>query len=716
MTQTVRRPFRDLARYLADQRLQVLGERAIARAKALGAGRFFAGFVVARAMPALRAHSPIILVGVLGVSISVAGFIATRNNVQSRVQQEFETPAANYTAIVTKAIDRYLEVINSVGAFMVASKKVDRWEFFSLVEKSLPRYPGIQALEWVPRVPAEKRQHYEKLARADGLYGFQISEQDAEGNLVAAGARDEYFPVFYVEPFEGNQAVLGFDLSSSAKGREALSLARDTGQMVATQRADLRHDAGRRGGLLTVLPIYASGAVPGSIDERRENLAGFVLGVFRIGDMIEAALRDLPTPAGLDIYLYDDAVSTSEDNLLHYHPSLLRPDRAQAKPAAGVHDGLFSSTPYDVAGRQWSIVVKPVAGYFSGGATWVPWNVAAVGLFLTALLLQYMAASRNRTRVIERSVAERTAELVEANVALESEMQERARAEAERMELERELLQIQKMESLGTLAGGIAHEINTPVQYVGENLRFLQESFLDLGNVLQHYESLVEAAAREAALSQAVADATATAEAADMAFLRKEIPASIDQSLEGIERISEIVKAIKEFSHPDAKEKTAIDINHAIETTITVARNQWKYVAELETDFDDTLPHVPCLPGELNQVILNLIVNAAHAIEDVGSDEKGRITVSTRKFDDRVEIRVRDTGVGIPLENREKIFDPFFTTKQPGKGTGQGLAISHTIITKKHGGTVSLNSEVGKGSTFIISLPLKVDCAPDVAA
>ncbi len=289
-------------------------------------------------------------------------------------------------------------------------------------------------------------------------------------------------------------------------------------------------------------------------------------------------------------------------------------------------------------------------------------------------------------------------------------------AQSRRREVERELRYMQKIESLGTLAGGIAHEINSPIQYVAENLRFLSDSFSKVGKVLNKVEGLLEAASANGALAAPVSAVNAAASTADLEYLLGEIPTSINQSLEGIERISEIVRAIKEFSHRDAKTKSAIDINHAIETAITVARNQWKYVPEIETDFDQSLPAVPCLPGEFSQVMLNLIVNAAHAIEETGATKKGRITVSTRNDGDRVEIRVSDTGVGIPEEIREKIFDPFFTTKEPGKGTGQGLAICSTIITKKHEGTISVQSEIGKGTTFIVYLPIAVEDASGAAA
>jgi signal transduction histidine kinase len=194
----------------------------------------------------------------------------------------------------------------------------------------------------------------------------------------------------------------------------------------------------------------------------------------------------------------------------------------------------------------------------------------------------------------------------------------------------------------------------------------------------------------------------------DVEYLMQEIPVALAQSLEGIDRVAKIVGAMKDFSHPNGAEKSCIDINHAIESTLTVARNEWKYVANLETNFDKALPPVPCLPGEFNQVILNLVVNAAHAIADVikGTDKKGTIRVSTAKAGEWVEVRISDSGTGIPKEAQPRIFEPFFTTKEVGKGTGQGLAISRSVIVEKHGGTIVFETDEGKGTTFIIRLPL----------
>ena len=209
--------------------------------------------------------------------------------------------------------------------------------------------------------------------------------------------------------------------------------------------------------------------------------------------------------------------------------------------------------------------------------------------------------------------------------------------------------------------------------------------------------------------TQLTAEAESARKAADLDYVLPEIPKAIQQSLEGVERVATIVRAMKEFSHPGTGQKSAVDLNHAIESTITVARNEWKYVAEVVTHFDPKLPPVPCLAGEFNQVILNLIINATHAIADVvgdGGNAKGTITITTRQDQDWAEIRVQDTGAGIPEKIRNRIFEPFFTTKGVGKGTGQGLAISRSVVVDKHGGTIAFETEIGKGTTFIVRLPI----------
>ena len=274
--------------------------------------------------------------------------------------------------------------------------------------------------------------------------------------------------------------------------------------------------------------------------------------------------------------------------------------------------------------------------------------------------------------------------------------------------LEAQLAQAQKLESIGHLAAGVAHEINTPIQYLADNTRFLDESFRNLDRVLRSYETLMRTAETSGVLPEEVNRVHEAAQEADLAYLHDEIPRAIQQSGEGVERVATIVRAMKEFSHPGSAEMKAIDINHAIESTLTVSRNEWKYVADAVTEFDPNLPVVRCLPAEFNQVILNLVVNAAHAVADLPDrgTGKGRITISTRRDGGWAEIRVGDTGTGIPAAVRSHIFTPFFTTKEIGRGTGQGLAIAHTVVVTKHGGTLDFETEEGKGTTFIIRLPI----------
>jgi len=269
-----------------------------------------------------------------------------------------------------------------------------------------------------------------------------------------------------------------------------------------------------------------------------------------------------------------------------------------------------------------------------------------------------------------------------------------------------ELRQAQKLESVGRLASGIAHEINTPIQFVGDNTRFLQDAFHSLKAVFDKMRELRDAVSSGSVPAKLLEEVRRVEEESECTYLLEEAPRAIEQSLEGVDRIATIVRALKEFAHPEDTEMAPADLNKALISTITVARNEWKYVAEIETDFGE-LPSVVCNVGDLNQVFLNLLVNAAHAISDVvKSGEKGRISVRSAVEDGKIHISIADTGSGIPESIRGKIFDPFFTTKEVGRGTGQGLAIARSVVVDRHKGTLTFETEVTKGTTFHIYLPL----------
>lgn len=272
-----------------------------------------------------------------------------------------------------------------------------------------------------------------------------------------------------------------------------------------------------------------------------------------------------------------------------------------------------------------------------------------------------------------------------------------------------ELQQSHKMEAVGQLAAGIAHEINTPVQFVGDNIKFLQDCGKDFTLLYKNHLELLALADENKAVEQAHIDKyREELKKSDMEYMMNEIPSAIEQSIDGVKRIAQIVRAMKEFSHPGVSGISSANINNAIETTVTVTRNEWKYAAEMELDLDPDMPPIPCLPGELNQVILNMIINARDAISEVegkNSGQKGLIKISTYHDDEFVTIKIKDSGAGIPVEVQQRIFDPFFTTKEVGRGSGQGLSISRNIIVVKHNGKISFESEPDKGTTFIIKLP-----------
>ena len=278
----------------------------------------------------------------------------------------------------------------------------------------------------------------------------------------------------------------------------------------------------------------------------------------------------------------------------------------------------------------------------------------------------------------------------------------RQRAEQERAELQIQLHQAQKMESVGRLASGIAHEINTPIQFVQVNLSFLKKAVRPFTELLGLYQAAAQAL--DPATRQSL---TRAEENADLAYLLEEVPKVLQDSMEGVERVAKIVRAMKEFSHPGGVERAMLDVNRLAGSAATLTRNEWKYVADLKLELEEPLPPVAGFAAELNQVFMNLIVNAAHAIAlRQGEGGMGTITVATASVDGEIEIRVADTGLGIAPEHQSKIFEPFFTTKDVGQGTGQGLTICYQTVVQMHGGRIWFETQPGAGTVFRVRLPI----------
>ena len=265
----------------------------------------------------------------------------------------------------------------------------------------------------------------------------------------------------------------------------------------------------------------------------------------------------------------------------------------------------------------------------------------------------------------------------------------------ERERMQDELRIAHKLEAVGQLAAGIAHEINTPIQFVADSVSFIGEAFADLRGMVQRYRQALHTAAPRSAID----DGT------ELAYLEHQVPAAVERALTGLDRIANLVKAMKEFGQPSQHDKTPGDVNHAVATTLTVASSAYKDVADVELELGD-IPAVPCHISEISQVFLQLMVNAAHAIADAHTPPaRGAIRIRTWCEPGAVLISVADNGTGIAEDIRDRIFDPFFTTKPVGGGIGQGLAIARSIIVDRHAGALTFETTPGRGTTFLVRLP-----------
>jgi PAS domain S-box-containing protein len=303
---------------------------------------------------------------------------------------------------------------------------------------------------------------------------------------------------------------------------------------------------------------------------------------------------------------------------------------------------------------------------------------------------------------------------VEAEDRLRAAQEETAAEMRERERMAIELRLAQKLESVGRLAAGLAHEINTPIQYIGDSVHFMHSAFDELLRLFLVYRSVAHKFS-EKNDEQTFKNLDELETACDFEFLREEMPRAFERTFEGVRRVANIVRAMREFAHPGENEHKPADLNHALTTTLTVAHSEYRYAATIQTAFAQ-IPDVVCNVSELNQVFLNLIVNSAHAIADAGHDAAtGVIQIATRPVEAEVQISIADNGCGISRENLDKIFDPFFTTKEVGRGTGQGLAIARSIVVDKHGGRIEVSSELGKGTRFLICLPVQGAIRTNVA-
>jgi signal transduction histidine kinase len=604
------------------------------------------------------------LVVVFGVVVALGGFFLIQSYTRSQAQHEFQGPANQFAATLSEAIDGYVGLVESAGALFGSADKVDRWAFFEFSGKTLPNHPGVRALEWIPRVPATQRRAYEERATGDGIFDFRINEHQIaeEHKHVKAAARPDYYPIYYVEPFEGNEQGIGFDLATDGAVWAAMTWARDTGKMVATRRdpSDWKPDG--QAEFAVLLPIYGSEIVPFTVEERRKKLIGYVRAVYRLGDLIAAALPGLAVPPGLDVYVFDE-IAGPKNSLLHYHPSPLRPGPSAPLPEADAVDGLFNATLYDLAGWSWKIVLKPVPSHFTRNVESASWGFVAFVLLVTALLFQYLVWSQTRTREIERSVTERTA-------ALRSEITERKRIETELRSAkdQAEVANRAKSEFLAMMS----HELRTPLNAVIGFAEIMSGQFFGpLGS--EQYRRYAE----------------------DIHMSGRHLLSLINDILD----LSKI-EANRFELHEEVLSIARVwgAVQSILQESIASAR------LKLEADISNSLPGLRADQRAVRQILINLLSNAVKF-----TPEGGRITVAAEiDAQGRFVISVADTGIGISEQDLADVVLPFkqvdSSLARRYEGTGLGLPLIHRLI-EMHDGQLEIESVLGVGTTVRAVFP-----------
>ncbi len=764
----------------------------------------------------------------LGIVISIAFFIVLSNLNNQTVQTKFNS-------LATKRINELSEIlraqVNSLASaksiFDASSEDVSRDDFMITTEHILKRNEYLEHLIWAPRVKSPHRTELEIEARQDGFENYEFKEKgEASRNLIRRNKSHQYYPLYYVEPFFDNaKHLLGYDLLSNKNIKQLAWNSRDTAESTIIWENIIWNDEIESPRYYNIVPVYRKNSIDFTINGRRANIKGYVIGIFNAQKMLSNNLEKDKTP--LILSTLEDITSEQSNYKIHEVSGTIQ--------YSLINNHYSKSVVFLFEGRKWKVTISSTNEFINTNKNYFPHIIFVLSIALTAIFFNLLYIQANKKALIEKEVAARTKELTTFNSILESEIDERKRIQEiskqtterlnlvidaipqfvfwkntkneylgcnkkfltetglknsrelrqkkdcvhdwenpesnfynsydkevienntpinhiehcveknnnkiwlditkmplhnqegrvigvltayedisekvteskEKDKLEGELNQSRKLEAIGTLAAGIAHEINTPCQFINDNTSFLTESINDIFTLLNAYKDFFITFSPNHAEANTTAEVNRTEKEVDIAFLKDEIPNALTQSQEGLSRVTKIVNAMKDFSHIGQSIKTNTDINRAIESTLIISRNEWKDCCETTTNYDESLSEVPCFAAEFNQAILNLVVNAAHAIEEkFGSAQKGSIEISTKRIEGFAQIMVTDNGAGIPDNIKEKVFNQFFTTKPVGKGTGQGLAMAYRIINEKHGGKIYLESEVGKGSTFIIELPL----------
>ncbi len=708
----------------------------------------------------LKHYLPAFVVLAVGGALSVLAYSVAHDWESDRVARNFEREALNHKTILERRFASTIEVIHSIRGLYAASVEVNRAEFRSFILIELEQRAGDQAMEWIPRVKAEQRAAFEAAARRDGHSDFTITERTAQGQMVRAPRRAEYFPVYFVEPYAGNEAALGFDLASNPARLRALEKARDTGKTVATARITLVQETGDQYGFLVFDPIYRKAVPTGTVEERRDSLQGFALGVLRIGEVIESALREDDEDDSIEtieMFVYDTTAPAGQ--------RLLYPKSAVAENRADIRIAGCVDTPFGIAGRDWLIVHCPIGERWAP-ERWQSWISLIAGLAVTGTLTIYLLLMiRQRTRT------ERLAEELRSSEERYRGLFENAHDMIQSVDAEGRFIFANPawMEAMGYTQDELdganmfdfispeskAHclasferimagesQNNVPVTFVRKDGRLLETEGnmapqISAGRVVATqsiFRDVTERKRMAMELIQTAKLATLGEMSTGLAHelnqplnvIRMAADSSLERIEEGavdakflhgkfqrisaqIERAAKIIDHMRIFGRQADERPDNLDPREVVKGALGLIGEQLRLLGiEVETRFPERCPKVSGHAVQLEQVVLNLIGNARDAIEanrqGDGDPRKISLIVEEAGSENTVKLIVEDSGGGIPANLLDRIFEPFFTTKEVGKGTGLGLSISYGIVNDM-GGTLKA-ANLDDGASIAITLPV----------
>ncbi len=596
---------------------------------------------------------PIAIILAIGISLSLISFSSVKTGNNNKIHKNLEELATSYSRIIHYSVDLNMNVLLSVRDMFNASTEVTRKDFANFVSPVLSRLGGIQALEWIPQVLHKNRQALESKAREEGFSEFTFVERQSQGTMVPAENREVYFPVYFVEPVENNLTAVGFDLGSNAKRLEALIQARDTGKPVATSPITLVQESGNEQAFLIFVPIYKSNIEYKNVTARRAALLGFSLGVYRIGDMIEATFGKFSLPYELNYYIFD--TSDEAHPKLLYHSDRSENTQQRALTNGDIRNGLHTVRDVKVGGRNWEIVFKPTAGQAGNAPDFAAIAVLLAGLMFTGLISAYIWAELRRTEKVEQLVAQQTNKLTISNQELERSNEE--------------------LRQFATVA---SHDLQEPLRNMQAFCGLLQS---ECGDALDEKG--------------------------------KDYLSRIDGSSQ---RMGELIRDLLNYSRVSTGgiSLSEVELNDVAELALTDLKMQ---IDECDASIQIAdLPAIDADPGQMRQLLQNLVGNAVkYRRKDVPlsvtidiKNGDGSADESGNQASNWFQLIVRDNGIGFDDQHAERIFGVFqrLHGRHSYVGTGVGLAICRKIV-DRHGGTIEARGIPDEGATFIITLPIK---------